>query len=149
METPYWYRIIVHFDNKKYISNGLTIPFLIGSSCIMHEHVKLISIEEFIRQAADTNMPRAITMLKCGMIKEYVFGVLDNESKPFLSYYKQIGNIVITDDSFHEVENISDLILRLTKLYSPLIDTKKYSKNGGEWGGYTDLDLKRIKEVPF
>ena len=74
----YWLKVLKHYEKRRYIQNGLTIPFLVGSRTIVEPLRVLLSIEELLKSF--TNSIQPITLMKCQQLGEYVIGILDHES---------------------------------------------------------------------
>ena len=146
----YWFRVLEYFGRKGYFYNGLTLPFLIGSRSVLESGKKLLSIEEIITQA--NRLPFGpITVLKCGNIGEYVFGIMDLETnmirKGYKNLYNEFGNLIDTDWSLSDCENIEQVIDKFSGIYNENIRKGNYSKSEGLWGGLTEMDLKRLHEL--
>jgi hypothetical protein len=69
-----WIQVLKHFGQSGYISNWLTIPFLIGSQQFPDPTSEFMTIEEFMTDAAEGS---CVTLMKCNLIGEYVVGLLD------------------------------------------------------------------------
>lgn len=144
MATPYWHRLLKHFENKGYINNGLTIPFLIGSLEIVDPKAKLWTIDSMI----DSLNEIGCTILKCPGIKEFVIGSIDSETlKHRQLYHNPCKNIFVTDSSLDNVNSCEEITNLFNELYQLRLDNRKFSKNQGIWTYFTDTDLKIINEV--
>lgn len=144
-----WFNVLAHFESNGYVYNGLTLPFLIGTSTILEPQSRLLSIEQFFQEISDSNL--VLTLMKCGNIGEYVFGTLDGETeavhKLYPNLYKEFGNIIITDNSFSNCQSLDEIIPTLIDEYQMRIDAQQFSKVLGEWNNYTTKDIDRIKEL--
>lgn len=144
-----WFNVLAHFESKSYVYNGLTLPFLIGTSTILEPQSPLQSIEQFFQEISNFHSP--LTLMKCGNIGEYVFGTLDGETealrKQYPNLYKEFGNIIITDNSFSNCQSLDEIIVTLKVEYQKRIDAQQFSKVSGEWNYYTTKDVERIKEL--
>lgn len=152
MSENYWLKVLEHFDEKGYFNNGLTIPFLIGSNTEISSNQNLISVRRFISQIMNKEIKEQIKILKCSHLDEYVFGILDDDTIKYIqlkgtTLYRQVGNLVIIDNSFQEIEEIEEIENLLEELYQEIIDSKKFSKENGKWGPYSKIDLGRLKEI--
>jgi hypothetical protein len=141
----YWFRILKHFEKNHYYENGLTLPFLIGSRKYLEPDKKLHSIEQFIIEVSQSVTP--ITMMRCGQIKEYVFGIMDYESNKQKHIYRSFKSLIITDDSFRDVSDLPTLIEQLKILYNDHINKETFSIIRGDWGGYSETDENRLSEI--
>jgi hypothetical protein len=142
---PYWFGVLNHFDNREYIRNGLTVPFLIGSGGVISPASELLTIGEFMTEAVYSPLPRPITMMRCWNIGEIVIGVRDRETPDYL--YPKIGNCMLIDDPFNGIEDFSAIVLALEERYENYISGGKFSKESGKWGDYSDEDKERLREV--
>jgi hypothetical protein len=141
---PYWDRILRHFEQRGYVWNGLTIPFLIGSRTILEPNEPLMSVEDFLYDASDYG----VTILKCNYLGEFVIGSLDSETAGIKdSVYKTFDNIVITDSSLNDYDTLDELISHFKKLYDDKVISGNFSKERGYWDDFSTTDKKRIEEL--
>lgn len=149
MEKPYWSAVLRHFERNNYVNNGLTIPFLIGARKIIEPNESLFTIPELLNSMDDSGI--SITIMRCGNIDEYIFGLLDTETENYIQLYTKsydvIGKIVCTDDSLKGFAELSEIISMLNREYEALIEKENYSKNFGVWGDFSKLDTRRISEI--
>lgn len=141
-EKPYWYKLLNLFERKGYFSNGLTIPFIIGSRQYIESTEDLQTISDLIYEI--NSSAYYVSVLKCGGIGEYVFSLSNIGDKEI---YGGVDNIVTIDISFKNGTSISDIINELELKYADLINSETYSKTDGEWGGYTDKEINRLQEI--
>ncbi len=151
---PIWLSVLKHFDKKYYFKNGLTIPFLIGADKLIKENSKPMSVREFLTPILNQEFETQITMLRCNGISEFVFGLIDWESKQLKNLqrkrgkelYREIGNLNIIDRSYEKYSD-DEVVAKLEEEYSPKIDQEKYSKINGTWGPFSEEDINRINEI--
>lgn len=142
--TPYWSALLHHFERKGYISNGLTVPFLIGARSRIEPGKALLNISELVNSINEVGG----TILMCGNISEFVIGTLDTETSKYKSTYTNcIDNIIITDNSLHNVNNLNTLISCFEDRYQEILNNSQYSKNYGEWTDFTDTEKRQIDEI--
>lgn len=144
-DLPYWFKVLKHFEQKRYIQNGLTIPFLIGSRSIIEPSQPLQSISEFINDLIEGTEATKVTIMTCNDIKEYILALLDSDSVPYLSSYKALGNLICTDDSIDAEP--SALVELIDEKYSSIIENATYSKNNGRWDEYTSIEVSQLSEI--
>lgn len=143
-KISYWHLLLSYFESKGHIHNGLTIPFLIGAREILEPQANLLTINELVNSINTMGG----TILECPNIGEFVIGTVDSETLKYKSAYPKIlDNIIVTDNSLNEVNNLDDLISHFEKLYQDKIPNKEYSKNYGVWGNFTEIELNRIEEL--
>jgi len=143
--TPYWLLAIRYFLRHHYISNGLTIPYLIGARAILEPTLPHLSIGDLLIQAA--KQPAGITLMRCGNIGEYVVADLDQESNRYSHLFKRFGHLHITDDSFESITTLPDLIEVMTVEYAKYIHEGCYSKISGQWGPFNNMDIQQLEAV--
>lgn len=144
---PLWFKVLCHFNDRDYFSNGLTIPFLLGVSTVKDHQAKITALDDFLSIACTGGLPRKISLQKCANIGKYVVGIIDNETMRYpygKSVYNNVGNIYFTDNSVAEVENIESLYEILSKHSQKKVESGSYSFNGGCSGDYSQTEKLRI-----
>lgn len=149
-----WYKVLQHFENKHYIQNGLTLPFLCGINTELLNENEPLTIDEFVELVISNKTEINISILKCPNIGEFVFGILDKHSievyKMNISkgseIYSKIENFYITDGSIQGVGNLDEIIRLFSSKYEDKINERTFSKIDGNWQGYSETDKKRIHE---
>ena len=106
----YWYQFIEHFDKKRYVQNGLTIPFIIGSRKIIEPSKKQQTIKELFDDIRVSDC--YISVLFCDYIGEFVFSISNEEDK---NIYGGFDNLIVIDDSFSYANEFSDIVTELEK----------------------------------
>lgn len=152
--NPFWLSVLNHFDEKRYCQNGLTIPFLVGANQILSENKNPISIQELLKPIIDMEIKTKITMLRCHGIGEFVFGIVDWETKQLIEFhrkngkelFREIGCLNIIDRSFEYLSD-KEVIVKLEEKYISKIENGDYSKISGKWGPFSDEDINRINEL--
>jgi hypothetical protein len=139
-QTPYWYKLLRHFEKKGYVHNGLTIPFLIGARERLEPEENLLTIEQLTISINEIGG----TVLRCQSIGEFVIGTPDPETR---GYLKIIDNIGVSDNSLDMINNIEELISHFEGNYHEMINRREYSKNYGIWEYFTEIELSRIDEM--
>lgn len=149
MNTPYWYQVLSHFESNNYYNNGLTIPFLIGSRTIVEPNEDIETVGELLEDFSSSSHP--ITIMYCGYLREYVIGLLDSETdeirKQNKKMYKEFDNLLVIDNSFNDISNLSELITLLENQYQTEIENGDYSKEAGSWGAFSEIDEQRLQEI--
>jgi hypothetical protein len=146
-QKPYWIRVINHFQNKNYITNGLTIPFLIGCRSKVYPSEPRYSIDEFLCQLMLSRYK--VTVMTCPNIGHIVIGAMDTETKMVAEngVYRNFGGIYIIDDTFKDAIHIDDVIRQCQHLYSNVIAKDLYSLENGGWSYYSESDTQKLDEV--
>lgn len=141
----YWINLLMHYEKHHYYQNGLTIPFLIGARTYLENGKRLLSVLELLDEIQ--NSPAAMTIMKCSGINEYVIGLMDYESKKLKNIYKSFGSLFLTDQSFSNANDISNISIELESLYRVYLKEERFSKVDGLWIQYNETDKKRFAEV--
>lgn len=148
---PIWIQVLQHFDTNRYISNGLTIPFLIGANQLLAKRVSSLNVNILIDEAQ--RLPFFVKIMYCENIGEYVLGVLEEEdSMRFKSDqlpYKAFGSFLLDNvNDFKKGNSILDIKEELDLMYAVNLEEEKYSKIVHEgWGNYSSVDKGRILEI--
>ncbi|MFN7847200.1 MAG: hypothetical protein ACK5P4_08285 [Bacteroidota bacterium] len=152
MQNEYWFEVLNYFEKQRYIANGLTIPFLIGSRKIIEPKNNVQKISEFLSEMFVS--PNLTTIMKCSNIKEYVIGILDLETKLIINkeyngkkVFKYFGNLIAMDNSCDNIENENSLIVYLESLYGKTINEEKFSLERGTWTNFSAEDKKRLTQL--
>lgn len=138
---PYWHSLLRYYERKGYISNGLTIPYIIGARSIIEPDMPLLSISELVQEVVEYGG----TLLKCPYLNEFVLGSLDTETMQMAYCYTKLQNLVIPDDSLEKKQSTEEAILFFESLYASPVSNYTYSKVDGHWGGFTKMDLEHLQ----
>ena len=150
-----WLKVLKLYKNESYCHNGLTLPFLCGVQTVLDDNEKSLTVTDFFEIINSNDFGEEITIMKCGNINEYIFGILDAESKKmYLSYsekgteiYKRIKNVFLIDDSIDNIETEQNLVSFFEKEYNQTLSSNEFSKVNGNWSEYTEIDRNRINEI--
>lgn len=144
-----WFDVLSYFEQKRYFRNGLTIPFLIGSTTILEPDEQVKSVKEFITDVSESKIP--ITLMTCGWLDEYVLSIMDDYDQKMMNGYKNLyrefGNLIITDHSFKNCNSLSEIISELDKDLSSAIESGGYSFIDGNYTDFDPTDLERLNEM--
>jgi hypothetical protein len=66
-----------------------------------------------------------------------------------IELYKKIDGLVFLDDSLSQISTLSELIDFFEFTYSEETENSLFSKNGGVWTDYTELEKKQLSELNF
>jgi hypothetical protein len=144
MINKYWYRLLTHFYEKKYFTNGLTLPYIIGSRTILEPNNSVQTIEVFFDEVKNENV--YLSVLKCDGIGELVFSI---SNKSDFDTYGGFENIVDIDGLFENYNNLYDFSNYLKDKYGDIISQENFSRNHfGKWERFTiEKDLPRLSEL--
>lgn len=140
--TPYWAKLLRHFEKKNYVYNGLTLPYIIGAGYLITSK-RNFTIKELIIQMATYGA----TVMFCDNINEYVFGHLDVTTEKMKNEYKHFENLIVSDDCLDDCRTLQDVINKLESRYSDQIEEGLFSKQSDIWEYYSNTDLDHINEV--
>ena len=144
---PKWVRVLEHFERNHYITNGLTIPFLIGCRPYIYPLEHVVGVEGFFSELMLST--HKATLMTCGNIGQIVVGLLDLESSEAIERcgYRSFGSIYFTDDTFKNATCIEEVISDCESRYARLIDAEQYSFEKGKWNRFSEIDMSRFREV--
>lgn len=142
LNNKYWFKLLSHFENKGYIHNGLTIPFIIGSRRFIQPFAEIQDIEELINDFRTSG--HFISIFKCNSIGEFVLNI-SNENDKLI--YGGFENFVFIDNSFSDIKSFEELNTYFKERYSEKIRKEQYSLNSGKWTYFTEIELKRLEEI--
>lgn len=126
-----------------------------GVQTVLDDVVNSLTVTDFFDIINSDDFEDEITIMKCGNINEYIFGILDTESKKaYLSYsekgkeiYTRINNVFLIDNSIDNVETEQELVSFFEKKYNGTLLSNEFSKVHGNWSEYAEIDRKRINEI--
>jgi hypothetical protein len=144
-QEPYWHYLIRHYMRKGFISNGLTIPYIIGARTIVEPQEPLLNVRSVVHSMVNYGA----TLMRCPMIGEIIVGSIDYESNPDAADYRRIGKLIITDQSLAVQDSREKVDQELETLYQPIADAGTYSKEDGEWKNFSTAELQRLREVGY
>ncbi|NGM64182.1 hypothetical protein [Sphingobacterium sp. SGR-19] len=139
---PYWYTLLSHFEENRYFTNGLTLPFILGSRSIIEPYLPIQSVEEFFKEVEDLGL--YLNLLKCGGIGENVFRIGDVED---IKTYGNKGIFIIPDFIFENCSSAYEIVKQLCDENMPHLRKNEFSKNAGHWGNYSQVELEELNEV--
>jgi hypothetical protein len=147
---PIWYNQISFRKSKRIITNGLTIPYIIGSyNFLGHAY----SINELMNEIINSNLDKCAVIQKCPEIRQYVIGI---EDKNFCEKYFQneisftnsdnVKSLIITQNASDLGNNLKKITDIFINLYKNDLDEGKYSwdnRNKG-WIPLNDYEQRLI-----
>lgn len=144
MKDKYWHNLLIHFFNKKYFINGLTLPYIIGSRTILEPNNSVQTVKDFFYDVKNENV--YLSVLKCDRIGELVFSI---SNKSDFEIYGGFENIVDIDGLFENYNNIDEFSNYLQDKYDNIILQEKFSRNDfGKWEKFSEkIDLPRLLEI--
>lgn len=150
-----WYKQISYQKKKNLISNGLTIPFLIGTYelCGCYLVGQQNPIKFLFNEIINSEIGVCAVLQKCPNINQFVIGI---ESREFCEKYfkkeiyfdnsKDNKILIITQNASELGSDLMKIVDTLTDLYFENIDLGKYTWNNGDkiWQEFNEKDKNRI-----
>lgn len=128
---PIWYNQILFRKNNRIITNGLTIPYIIGSYNFLGQ---TYSINELMNEIINSNLDKCAVIQKCPEIRQYVIGI---EDKNFCEIYfrneisftnsNNVKSLIITQNASDLGSNFEKITDTFINLYKNYLDEGKYS----------------------
>ncbi|TKG92897.1 hypothetical protein EYV94_18155 [Puteibacter caeruleilacunae] len=140
--AKYWFRLLRHFEDRRYFQNGLTVPFIIGSRTIIEPLESPHTIEEFFNDIRNSDC--FISVLFCDNIREYVLSISSFEDHEI---YRDYENLVIIDDSFSEANEYDDIVQSLRIRYDRVLESYMWSKTMGAWSNFSEEEIIKLREI--
>lgn len=155
--TGTWLKHINYQKSNKIISNGLTLPYLIG----IYKHLSIEAgttnaVDFLFKEILHTNTAYNIIIQRCPEIQQYVLGI---EQKSFCNVYfkneirfklnESTAEIIITQNAKCLGDNLQIVIADLNKLYKNEIDNNLNSWNAQnkKWTKFSSEEKKLIEMV--
>lgn len=131
----FYYNFLHQYLNRGFAKNGITLPFLYGI------HDDKLTIREFINEIDSLDENLYISVQYCSEIKEYVFGVFNDEGD--LTHYNKFTSLILLDDDIPT--DYDEFIAKMEKLYQDKLNAFTYSKKNGDWFTYSILESEKIE----
>lgn len=143
------FNLIDIFLKEKKISNGLTIPFVIGAYTYLEGKVYSQNIikecfENFI------NKDKYFNLSLCDTINEIVLSNINSEDEKIYlknKHIKRIGNIISTDNSLNELNSNEELFEKIYNNYNSKMSKNKFSKEKNNWTCISESEYKTINKI--
>lgn len=102
LENPYWYKLITNLKAKREISNGVTIPYILGARKLI-DNTFLIqedSIFKLFTEIRNSSTELKVLLQNCPDVHQYVIGLrekdfCENYMKSDLSFKNENGDRVL------------------------------------------------------
>lgn len=142
------YELIEIFIKEKEIVNGLTFPFIIGA--YLHLYNKKYN-SKIIIECLSTffDSDKKFNIHFCDNIKELVVSNLLPEDYVYYSNQKivVINNIISTDNSLAEINDLNELGIKLSNLYNDKLTENLFSKVNGKWSKLNKREIELINKM--
>ncbi len=153
--TPLWFRQVTYQKKNRIITNGLTIPYLIGSYEVCGERLPENSIEFLMKEITEAELDKCAVIQKCPHIRQYVVGVDDRQ---FCETYmrKEIlfkngkgqTSLVVTQNAKELGNDLNGLINQFENLYRLFTLQSEFSWNNETraWENFAQSEIELIKK---
>lgn len=151
-----WYNLIQGKKNNGSITNGLTIPYLVGAYSTLTKSIKKDALIELITDICNTNMNQKAVLQYCGDINQFVislkpieFCLANFDKNASLKNNENDNSLYIslsaTDFGFTK----SDLIDNLWRKFEEPITNNKYSWKSltQSWEPFSNQELEEINTI--
>ncbi|KZS39210.1 hypothetical protein AWE51_11690 [Aquimarina aggregata] len=154
-DSPIWYEQIAFQKKNKYITNGLTIPYLIGIYKLLN-HTLENPIKSLLNKIIESDFDKCAVLQKCPQIGHYVVGIDNREfcerfMKKDIQFRNSKGNtsLFITLNANNLGDNVEKIIKEFENLYSELIQNDQHSWNNKlkKWEEFGQSEIERINKV--
>jgi len=156
---PFWYILIDRLKRQKVISNGATIPYIIGAYELVDKSFLIDgnSINYLLTDIVNSSTEQVAVIQLCPDIHQFVVG-LDN--KQFCEIYfkkeKSFTNssnektLYITQNASNLGASIADIIKNLEDKYLSRVKERAFSWDNykNEWRPFNKKEEKDIKTTP-
>jgi hypothetical protein len=144
--TKYWQVLLTKWREQK--KNGFTIPYLIGAQNYFSKEGHVYNIETLITDMA-TARDYETYITYCTDINQLIIGM--RSGKKYLGgTFMKLPNggsssffLTATMDLGH---NLTDVVASLTERHQYHIESDQFSTNDGDWGGFSEREMKFIQE---
>jgi hypothetical protein len=155
-DIPFWYKIITSLKSKNEITNGLTIPYLIGANALSDKSyvINSESIKELLSEIINSSIDEVAVLQKCDDIGQYVIGLRDKKfaemnfkTETSYSNSKQDKTLYISLNASNLGSSIEEISERLNELFSSALTDGNYSWDGfnKKWKQFNSRETDLIK----
>ncbi|MDR1347658.1 MAG: hypothetical protein LBJ63_04390 [Prevotellaceae bacterium] len=149
-KEPFWYKVIAKFKDEKKITEGLTIPFLIGAYKKKGDSIELDSsecIKFLLQDIFKYKNPVRLYLCDCYDVIENIIApmIQDKDDIPFDNLY--VSKDVISKLKLTEASTEEELIESLYKMYESYLTAKTFSIEDRQFREYDEEEKKLIEDV--
>ena len=151
-DLPLWFKQVHYQKENKIISNGLTIPYLIGCYRINNQLLNDSPIRSLLFEIIESNLEVCAILQLCPHIQQYVIGIDDRKFcdrylKKEIRFQNLVGksSLYITRNANQLGGNIDKIIEQFDLMFQVCIANAEFSwkKETKNWSEFT----KGEKEV--
>ncbi len=155
INQPIWYQQISYQKKNRLISNGLTIPYLIGTYKLYgYQFIKQENpIEVLINDIVNSEIDGCAVLQKCFDIRQFVIKIesrnycKDNyKTEIYFKNNKDNKSLIITQSASDLGKDLPTIINTLSDLFLENINHGKFSWNNADklWQEFNEKDIKII-----
>lgn len=152
---PLWFRQISYQKNERIITNGLTIPYLIGIYQICNQPLNHNSIRTLIFEIKESILEECAVLQRCPYIRQYVIGVDDRQycehyMKKQIRFENSVGqsSLFVTQNANELGNNLDRIVELFNNIYDNCISNAEFSWNNEtkNWEKFTEYEIDLIKK---
>lgn len=158
MNNPLWYRLIETLKKSNTITNGLTIPYLIGSYRLANLDlgVGVKGVSELLVELSNSETTMKPVLQHCGDIGEFVIGLRTKDfCEIFFSKELVFNNqsnektLYVTSNATTLGQTIDDIANALYEKYKDFIEQENYSWRVDKqvWEPFDNNEIAVIKSI--
>lgn len=153
---PFWYKLIQYHleDAESGISEGLTIPYIIGAKKLMNLGDDTVNslLEEII---SSEKTEKVAVLSKCGDLNNYVIELRERKNiedaisfsiQPFCNSEGVEMLYVKTSASDNLGDSLDKISSNLSDSYTDALNKERYSRKVNNWETFNDVEISRIRK---
>lgn len=156
LTLPLWFKEISFQRNNGIISNGLTIPYLVGSYNICEVPLGNRPIQSLFFEIIEFSSNKCAVLQFCTNIHQYVIGVDDRDycevnMKNNIKFRNSLSetSLFITQNANDLGNDLNQVIIKFENMYAEMIASSKFSWNSHtkRWEEFTSEEMQLIKKA--
>lgn len=157
LKDPFWYSLIISLKTKKVITNGLTLPYIIGADKVINKKpFDDNSIPSLLKNIVNSQTEQIAVFQNCTDINQYVVGVENLDFcnlyfKNYLSFNNQENSksLYITPNALSFGTTIAEIEKNLIDKFQGFIQDEKFSWNRStsSWEKFTPKEIEILNSV--
>ena len=156
-DTPFWFQLINYQKSKDIISNGLTIPYIIGAYQICNRNLNSNNpVQSLFLKIIESELNHCAVLQMCPNIRQYVVGIDDRQfceqymlTEISFSNIRGQSSLFITQNARQLGSNFDKVVEEFYRLYKTHINKQEYSwnKHDGIWQQFSPDEVALIKST--
>lgn len=156
--NPFWYKLITSLKTKREITNGVTIPYLLGAKTLVDKSYEIDddSIKELLNEIINSSVEQVAVLQKCDDINQYVIGLRDRQfAESYLKAEFCFSNtnsdktLCVTNNASALGKTLDEISEKLKKLYFKDLTKENFSWNSFDevWRQFNDCERELITQA--